>query len=130
MRRRATNCWIAAAALVAIAGCAYDPAVRTARLQPFIGQSVAVLVANLGVPSRTYETAGVQFLAYTEHRADYLPATPGYGYGGGYGGPYGPNVPYGFGGFPAQVVEYSCETTFQIVQDRVLSFTFRGNACG
>lgn len=50
--------------------------------------------------------------------------------GGGYGGPYGPNVPYGFGGFPAQVVEYSCETTFQIVQDRVLSFTFRGNACG
>ena len=30
---------------------------------------------------------------------------------------------------PPQIVEYVCETTFQIVQDRVASFSFRGNSC-
>ena len=111
--------------LLAMAGCAYDPAIRTARLQPFIGQPVTVLVANLGVPSRIYETGGVQFLAYVERRVDYLPGTPA-DYPPGYGWPY---APYGYGGFPPQVVEYTCETTFAVVQDRVASFSFRGNAC-
>lgn len=118
--------------MLVLAGCAYDPAVRTARLQPFIGQPVEVLVANLGVPTRTYEAGGIQFLAYTERRVDYLPATPGY-YGPGFGSPYGPYGGYGgygFGGLPPQVVESVCETTFQIYQNRVLSFSFRGNACG
>lgn len=122
MRNRAAV--IALLGTLAIAGCGYDPAVRTARLQPFIGQPVAVLVASLGVPTRTYETGGVQFLAYLERRVDYLPVAPLYG--PGYGWAYGP---YGYGAPPPQVVEYVCETTFQIVQDRVASFTFRGNAC-
>jgi hypothetical protein len=119
------------ATLMLLVGCAYDPAARAARLQVFVGQPVAVLVANMGVPSRTYEADGIQFLAYTERRVDYIPASPGYGFGAPYG-PYGPyGYPYGgFGGFPPQVVEWVCETTFQVVQDRVQSFTFRGNACG
>ena len=118
-------------AIIALAGCAYDPAVRGARLQPFVGQPVAVLVANLGVPSRTYEAGGTQFLAYTERRVDYLPAFPAYG--PGFGSPYGPYAYGGYGGygaFPPQVIERVCETTFQVFQDRVQSFTFRGNSCG
>jgi hypothetical protein len=111
-----------------LAGCAYDPAARAARLQPFIGQPVAVLVASLGVPSRTYEVDGIQFLAYTERRVDYLPGVPGYA--PGFGWPYGPYGGYVYGGLPPQVVEYICETTFQVVQGRVQSFTLRGNACG
>ena len=125
MRQRATV--IAMLGLLAIAGSAYDPAVRTARLQPFVGQPVGMLVASLGVPTRTYETGGVQFIAYVEQRTDYLPAMPMYN--PGYGSPYGPYGPYGYGGLPPQVVEYVCETTFQIVQERVASFSFRGNAC-
>ena len=136
-RHHASPCWIVFAAMLAVAGCAYDPAVRTARLQPLIGQPVAVLVASLGVPTRTYETGGVQFLAYTERRVDYIPGTPmygpGYGWGSGFGGPFGPyGNPYGnpYGGLPPQVVESGCETTFQVYQGRVQSFTFHGNACG
>lgn len=67
----------------------------------------------------------MQFLAYTERRVDYLPGSPAYA--PGFGWPYGP---YAFGGLPPQVVEWVCETTFQVVQDRVVSFSFRGNACG
>ena len=115
---------LALLAMLALAGCAYDPAVRAARLQPLVGQPVSALIAAMGVPTRTYETGGVQFLAYVEQRVDYLPGSPFYG--PGYGWPYGP---YGDGGFPPQIVEYFCETTFQVAQERVVSFTFRGNAC-
>ena len=131
MQSRVTRYGMVLATVLLLVGCAYDPAVRAARLQIFVGQPVAILVANMGVPSRTYEADGIQFLAYTERRVDYIPASPSYGYG--FGAPYGPygGGPYGgFGGFPPQVVEWVCETTFQVVQDRVQSFTFRGNACG
>ena len=128
MRSCATRYGLVLATMLLLAGCAYDPAARAARLQVFVGQPVAILVANMGVPSRTYEANGIQFLAYTERRVDYIPPSPGYGFGAPYG-PYG--YPYGgFGGFPPQVVEWVCETTFQVTQDRVQSFTFRGNACG
>jgi hypothetical protein len=119
--------WMILAVLLALAGCAYDPAARIARFQPFVGQPVSMLVASLGVPSRTYEADGIQFLAYTERRIDYIPAAPLYG--PGYGWPYGP-MGYPYGGLPPQVIDWVCETTFQVVQDRVQSFTFRGNACG
>ena len=54
---------LALLAMLALAGCAYDPAVRAARLQPLVGQPVSALIAAMGVPTRTYEPGGVQFLA-------------------------------------------------------------------
>jgi hypothetical protein len=104
-----------------LAGCVNQLAARQAQLAQFVGQPESVLVQRLGVPSRTYETGGVKYLAYDEHRVDVIPGFPSYSpfYTGWYGA-----------GFPAQVVDLRCETTFEIANTTVKAFTLRGNACG
>jgi hypothetical protein len=107
-----------------LSGCVTSGiAQRTAELVTYVGVSEADLVRALGVPTRTYETGGKRFLAYTERRLDVIPGGyGGFGYGYGYGRYYG-------GGFPADVVERFCETTFELDAGKVTRFTLRGNAC-
>jgi hypothetical protein len=104
-----------------LAGCVDQLAARQARLNQFVGHPESVLVQQMGVPNRTYETGGVKYLAYDEHRVDVVPGLPSYNpwYGGWYGG-----------GLPPQVIELRCETTFEVVDANVKSYTLRGNACG
>ena len=109
--------------LPVLAGCTNGLAEREAYLNQFIGWPENRLVRYLGVPSRTYENDGQRLLAYTESRIDLQPGMMPMGFGPWYGGWYG-------GGFPPQVVNRVCETTFAIVDDKVASFTLRGNACG
>lgn len=114
--------WRRASILAGLLGaCTNGLAAREAYLNHFVGQPDAAVVRQMGVPSRTYETGGVKYLAYDEHRIDIIPGTPAYGpwFMGAYGG-----------GFPPQVVELKCETTFTVVSGVVKSFTLRGNACG
>lgn len=109
-------CPLALAAV--LAGCA--PAFnRPAFLATFVGQPEAEVVRRLGVPSRTYEANGRKFLAYTEQRSDVVSA------GIGFGGYFGPS----FGYFPSEVIERGCETTFEVADGRVLTWSLRGNAC-
>ena len=79
----------------------------------------------MGVPTRSFAVDGHRFLAYLERRVDITPGTgpwaPFWGRWGG--GSYGPDVA------PA-VVDYTCETTFEIAGGKVQSFQRRGNACG
>lgn len=104
-----------------LAGCTDQLAARRAFLSRFIGQSDTTLVQQIGVPTRTYETGGAKFLAYDEHRVEIVPTVPTYApfYMGWYGG-----------GFPPQVIDWQCETTFEVRDGTVRSFTLRGNACG
>lgn len=106
-----------------LGGCVNHLAQREAFLQQFVGKPETDLVQQLGVPTRSYETGGVRYLAYTESRVDLIPATAGYGFGPPYLGWYG-------GGFPPQAVNLVCETTFAVSAGTVRSFTLRGNACG
>lgn len=111
--------------LLSIVGCApgFD---RRAYLSTLIGQQEAELVRQLGVPARTYDAGGRRFVAYEERRADIYGGGPFFGGGFGYFG-----AGYGlYGAFPAQVVERGCETTFELGEGRVLSWSLRGNACG
>jgi len=120
MRRRL----IALAMLPALAACAMPNrlAEREAMLGSFIGQSEADVVRDLGVPSRVFEADGHRFLAYLERRVEYVPGyTPFRPYRYGFG--YGP-------GFPPDIIQRSCETTFEVVNGKVFSFALRGNACG
>ena len=71
----------------------------------------------MGVPTRSYETNGTKFLAYSEHRVDIIPGTPGVGF-------------WNLGAMPPQPIERWCETTFEVANGTVRSFTLRGNACG
>ena len=120
--------------LIALAGCGDGGAARMAFLTSLIGQNETDLVRLLGVPSRTYETAGRKFLAYDQRRLDIVPVGPlygGFGYGGfGYGGfgRWGPGFgPYA--AFPPVVVERGCETTFELAGGRVAAWALRGSLC-
>src|ERR1700712_4485580 len=101
MKNRTMRGISAVLAVLGLGACAYDTAERTARLQVFVGQPVTLLVSQMGVPARTYETGGVQFLAYIDRRVDYLPGVPAYG--PGFGMPYGPYGYGAIGGMPPQV---------------------------
>ena len=96
---------------------------RERSLTALVGQPEAELVRQMGVPNRSYETAGRKFVAYTQRQTVYFGASPFFGYGYGY---FGPGA---YTGFPAEVVERRCETTFEIGTGRVLSWTDRGNSC-
>jgi hypothetical protein len=106
---------------VVATSCSNGLAERQAYLSRFIGQPESAVVQQMGVPNRSIETGGVKYLAYDEHRVDFIPGTPGYSpfYWGWYGA-----------GFPPQVVNLNCETTFELTDGTVKSFTLRGNACG
>ena len=112
---------VIAAILVLLAGCADLLAQRRAFLDTLVGKSEEEVVRTLGVPTRSVDSNGHRFLAYTESRVDIVPTGPvmPWGWGWQYGG-----------GFPPQVVQRVCETTFEIVGGRVASYTLRGNACG
>lgn len=112
-----------ALALLLLAGCVNQLAQRQAFLAQFVGQPESLLVQRLGVPTRSYTTNGVKFLAYTESRVDIVPGLPAYGFGPPFWGWYG-------GGFPPEVVNLVCETTFAVSDNVVRSYTLRGNACG
>jgi hypothetical protein len=118
------------AALIAVpllAGCATpEPqADRQAALGKLVGQSEADLVRQMGIPTRSFDTDGHRFLAYLERHVDITPATgpwaPFWGWWGA--GSYGPDV-------APMVVDFVCETTFEISGGKVQSFQVRGNACG
>ncbi len=108
----------------ALAGCApaFD---RPAFLATLVGQPETELVRRLGVPSRTYETGGHKFLAYSERRSEVIGGGPffgGFGFGSGLGLGYG-------AAFPSEVIEQTCETTFEVGNGRVLAWSLRGDAC-
>lgn len=117
---RNTLPFLCAALLVACAP-AFD---RPAFLASFVGRSDAEVVRRLGVPTRTYEADGHRFLAYAEHRSEILSTGLGAGDFGGFGY-YGS----GFGFSSSEVIDRVCETTFELVNGRVMTWSLRGNAC-
>ena len=113
------RCLLALTLLCVLPGCVNQLAQRQAYLNQFVGHPESMLVQQLGVPSRSFETQGVRYLAYTEHRTQVLPGGPPFGPWGWYGGM-----------FPPDVIDLVCETTFSVAKGVVTSYTLRGNACG
>lgn len=104
-----------------VSACVVGPS-RQQLLAPLVGVTEADLVVRMGVPSRTFETGGIKFLAYDERHLDILPTAPAFpGWGPWYYGYYG--------GWPPEVIVRGCETTFEVAGGRVRSFTLRGNDC-
>jgi hypothetical protein len=106
-----------------LSGCVDQLARRQALLDRFVGRPEPELVQQLGVPARTYETGGVKYLAYDESKLEIVPEVP---FGAGPWWAYGA---YG-GGFPPQIINLVCETTFAVADGVVKSYTLRGDACG
>ena len=101
---------------------------RAAYLNTLVGQPQTELVRQLGVPTRSFIGDGRTFLAYDEERSSTV-YSGGPFFFGGFGGFHGGGFGYA-AGLPTEVVPRHCETTFEIVNDRVATWSLRGNACG
>jgi hypothetical protein len=115
----------ALAAMLALAGCVYPNPQHVSAMNALVGKSETDLVHTLGVPSRTYETGGHKFLAYSRSKLETIPGDPGFGPWGGWGWGGG----FGWGGFPPEIVQRDCETTFDLLGGVVQAWSFRGNDC-
>ena len=117
------------AGALALGACAYPNPAHVAALNALVGKPEQALINTYGVPNRTYDTGGHRYLAYSRSRIETIPGSPGFGpwggpyfgYWGGWGG--------GWGGFPPEVVQRDCETTFDLLNGVVQKWTLRGNAC-
>lgn len=109
--------------LLPLAACAQGPTLNE-RLSVFINRSEGDLVAELGVPVRTYEADGRRFLQYEQRRAMAV-ADPGLYRP--FFGPWGPR--WGYVPPAPTFAVVGCDITFALRQGRVESYTFRGNGC-
>lgn len=113
------------ALLLVVGGCANHLVARRAYLNSLVGESELQLVRQMGVPTRSFALDGEKFLAY-DHR--WLEFAPGF-----YAGPpwWGPGWgPWGWGASPPLLVQRGCETTFEIIDGKVASYSLRGDSCG
>ena len=107
--------------LLTLTGCAESLAQRQARLQQFVGQPVNTVISAMGVPNRSYSANGVNYIAYLEQHIEVVPPAP----------IVGPPWVFGwYNPFPAQVVNWQCETTFTVAGGIVRGVSLHGNACG
>lgn len=140
--RRFVAVLVLAAPVLALAACQSPTPAQRRVLDSMVGRTPVDVVRTFGVPSRTYSADGHSFLAYIDDQSSYFPGSAGpgwgwgfggYGWGGGfagYGGGYGFDGGYGFGGgFPPTYYSSSCQTTFELVGDKVASWSMHGNGC-
>lgn len=115
--------------LALLAGCAATTA-TTANyeriLNSWLGASEVDLARDWGPPQSTYEVGGARFLTYLSNRSVFLPGSPGRQRTTLYG-----NTAYTTttGAMPAQSLDMSCQTIFEVRDDRIASWRFRGNDC-
>jgi hypothetical protein len=119
---RIVRCIAVLAVMPLFCGCANTLKERQAFLATFIGRSEADVVRAFSVPDRTIETGGRKFLAYDQNSVQVIPGSYLPGCGGYWSGCWG----WG-GGFPPEVIQRSCETTFEIGDGKVQAFSLRGN---
>ena len=144
--RRLVPLVLIAASLLSLAACESPTPAQRRVLDSMIGRTPVDLVRSFGVPSRTYTTDGHVFLAYIDDESSYSPGSgPGWGWGwgglgwgggygvgyggGGYGGGWGGLYGGGFGGFPPTYYTSTCQTLFEVANDKVASWSMHGDGC-
>ena len=103
-----------------LTGCATGPS-RQEILQGLVGRPESELLRTFGVPDRVIEANGHKFLAYDDRSLGYEPVLPSYGLWG----------PFAYGYVvPATVpVVRGCNTTVEVVEGKVASWSERGTYC-
>jgi hypothetical protein len=104
---------------LALGACATGPTLDQ-RMAGYVGRSEGDLVANLGVPVRSYETEGRRFLQF-EQRSTIAVSQPDPLF-------YGPWRYRPWMSSPAYA-EVQCNITFALRQQRVESFVLNGQGC-
>ncbi len=113
------------AILFTLAGCA-TTANYEKILQSWVGDTELNLIRKWGPPRESYETGGSKFLVYSSSRNVYLSGTAP-----SYTTTVIGNTAYtnAVGGTPGQNIGLSCQTTFEISGERIVSWRWQGNAC-
>lgn len=95
-------------------------------LNSWVGDTELNLIRKWGPPRQTYETGGSKFLVYLSTRNVYLPGTAP-----SYTTTVIGNTAYTnpIGGTPGQNIGLSCQTTFEISGERIVSWRWQGNDC-
>jgi hypothetical protein len=116
---------LVAAGLCFLAGCA-TTANYEKILASWVGSTELDLVRKWGTPQRMYETGDTKFLTYASSRNIYLPGTAPT-----YQTTYIGNTAYTnrIGGTPGQNIGMSCITTFEVRNERIVSWRWEGNDC-
>jgi hypothetical protein len=103
-----------------LAACAVGPTLEQ-RLATFVGRSEGDLVAELGVPVRSYETEGRRFLQF-EQQSTIAISQPDPFF-------YGPSWRYRPWLASPTYAQVRCDITFALRAQRVESFTLNGQGC-
>jgi len=116
---------ILTAILIFLAGCATRANYENV-LNSWVGATELDLVRKWGVPQQFYETSGRKFLVYSSSRNMILPGSPP-----SYTQTVVGNTIYKnrVGGIPDQYIELNCKTTFELENEKVLSWRWQGNDC-
>lgn len=128
MTRRLKKRFVPATLLVVIIiyGCATKEGYRNV-VDAWVGQPESALISAWGLPQRTYETDTSKVLIYYSQRDVDVPgSTNTYQR---YFDETGTAFSESYGGVPDQTFTYSCETSFEVIDGVITSWSFRGNDC-
>lgn len=113
------------AALALLGGCASEEKYK-ANMDSWIGQDEVRLVRAWGPPAQAYESGGSKFMVYTMTNSLGLPGTPETSNTTFHGNAaFTTTNP----GVPAQTIDYTCSSQFEVKDGKVLAWTSRGNGC-
>ncbi len=117
--------------LLAACGSSGTTAEFDRRIGTYVGRPEADVVANLGVPSRTYEADGRRLLQYEFARPSSRPAVfPSIGLGfGSFGGGVGVGTGLGFGLGGYGGGAEGCVLVLESREGRITSFNRNGPGC-
>ena len=121
MRRQLTL----VAILLTLAGCV-TTANYEKNLDSWVGQTELSLIRKWGPPQRSYETGGHKFLVYVSSRNEYVTGTkPAYRTTVIGNTAYTKRV----GRITGRNIRKNCQTTFEILGKRIVSWHGKGNDC-
>ena len=95
-------------------------------LNSWVGSSELDLIRQWGPPAQAYETSGRKFIVYQSSSNMYIPGTDPT-----YTTTLVGNTAYttSSGGTPSRNIDLSCQTTFEISGNEIVSWQWQGNDC-
>ena len=106
-------------------GCA-TTAKYGAVLDTWIGQNEGDLIDKWGPPGSVYEARGIKYLTYKWSSSGYVPGMPPSYQTTIVGGTVHTNA---ISGSPGYAYTNTCDTTFTIKNERIVTWRWKGNAC-
>ncbi len=111
--------------VVLLCACA-SKAKYQAALNTWLGSTENQLISQWGVPQQVYESGKSKYLVYSRSRTVYIPGSRGtqqttFVGATAYTHTYGARDPV--------LYDADCVTTFEIINGKIYSYSFRGNDC-